>query len=35
MATGRFSTSTRDYTAMLRHVREQWPHHPRANGRPG
>jgi len=27
LATGRFGTATRDYKAMLRYVREQWPHH--------
>ena len=27
LATGRFGTATRDYKAMLRYVREQWPDH--------
>jgi transposase len=27
LATGRFGTSTREYKAMLRYVRQQWAHH--------
>ncbi len=27
LATGRFGTTTRDYQAMLGHVRRQWPRH--------
>jgi transposase len=27
LATGRFGTGNRDYKAMLRHVRQQWPNH--------
>ena len=27
LATGRFGTTTRDYTAMLGYVCQQWPHH--------
>ena len=27
LGTGRFGTGTRDYEAMLGHVRAQWPHH--------
>jgi hypothetical protein len=27
LATGRFGTSTREYKAMLRYIRHQWPHH--------